>query len=248
MALFSSRIFIAALTLPLLFAAVTSNAAVPDYNDNGYSNNVTIHDPAESINRHIYSFNTGLDKVVLKPVAHGYQAVVPTWGRDRVTSFFKNLTEPVTFVNSILQGDSQNAFHSFWRFTINSTLGIGGFGDISHLAGLDEKPKDFGQTLGVYGASPGPYIELPIIGPSSGRDTIGRVVDVFTDPFTYFMTYPEAAGYYTVDLISTRSDSLSFTDKIERTSLDPYATYRSLYIQYRQNAIHDGIVSSPFIR
>jgi phospholipid-binding lipoprotein MlaA len=205
-----------------------------------------IYDPLEPMNRGIYRFNTVLDTILLKPVARIYRTALPVWGRDRVTSFLKNLGEPITWLNSVLQGDSTNAFHAFWRFTINSTFGIAGIFDIAQQAGLTETKEDFGQTLGRYGVGSGPYLILPIIGPSSGRDAVGRVADIFSDPFNYILSDDALYVRYGVDLINSRSEALPFTDKIEKTSLDPYATIRSLYLQSRYDDVHNGTISTIY--
>ena len=204
------------------------------------------YDPLETLNRSINRFNNVLDRYLLKPIVHVYQAAVPEWGRERVGSFLRNLTEPVTVLNSALQGNSTNAFRSFWRFTLNSTFGIGGIFDIAQQAGLTETKEDFGQTIGVYGVGAGPYLVLPLLGPSSGRDAVGKVVDIFTNPFNYLLTQDELIAVYSVNVIHSRSETLVLTDKINKTALDPYATMRSLYLQSRLDEIHNGAVTPTY--
>jgi phospholipid-binding lipoprotein MlaA len=190
-------------------------------------------DPAEGANRAIYEFNQAVDKAAIKPVAKVYKALVPEWGRERVGSFVNNLSEPVTFVNSLLQGDVNNAFGSFWRFTINSTLGIGGLFDTAGVAGLSQRKEDFDQTLDFYGVETGPYIMLPLLGSTTLRGIFGLGVDSVTNPFNYAGTAVTATRVGT-EVVSRRSDALELTDEIERTSFDPYATIRSAYFQHRK--------------
>ena len=204
------------------------------------------YDPLERLNRSIFTFNKLLDALLIKPLTHIYQAIVPHWGRARVNSVVSNLKEPITVVNSVLQRNSHAAFHSFWRFTINSTYGIGGLFDVARVAGLPENRKDFGQTLGVYGIPAGPYIVLPIIGPSSGRDAVGKLADVFTDPFDYLLSRDALIAVYSANLINTRSELMPLTDQIDKTSLDSYATMRSLYLQSRESDVRNA-TSMPLI-
>lgn len=202
--------------------------------------NIAVEDPLEGFNRGVYKFNDVLDRGVIKPAAKGYRYVVPSQCRQRIHSALINLTEPVTFFNSVFQGDAQNAFTSLWRFVINTTWGVGGMHDVAAVAGLAHRKEDFGQTLGYYGTDSGAYLMLPILGPSNGRDLIGRVTDTFTDPFNYMMTDYGIAAVAVTDGIDTREDLLNLTDEIDRISFDPYATIRSLYTQKRIDDIHNG--------
>ncbi len=201
---------------------------------------VKIEDPFEGANRNVFGFNEGVDEMFLEPVSRGYVAVVPEWGRNRVGNFLSNLDEPVTFVSSVLQGDVDNAFTSFWRFVINSTIGIGGLFDQAQYAGLEKREEDFGQTLAVGGADSGSYVVLPLLGPSSVRDTVGLVVDSFINPFNYVSGGLIAARAIT-DAVNSRSNALELTDEIERTSFDPYATFKSAYTQQRADAVRNGV-------
>lgn len=201
-----------------------------------------VHDPYEKINRKIYSFNEFFDKIFLTPVTKLYRAAIPEWGRERIAHFLRNLATPLTLVNSTLQGDSDQAFISFWRFTLNSTFGIGGLFDFAGDWGLRDRVEDFGQTMGTYNVASGPYLVLPFYGPSSVRDGAGRVVDLFLDPFNYILSEDLTIARFSVDAVETRSETLSLTDEIKRTSLDPYATLRSLYLQSRVDQIHNGTV------
>ncbi len=201
------------------------------YDDNTY----TIDDPFESFNRGMFAVNKGLDTVVFKPVSHVYRAAVPEVGRDRVDSVLANMKEPVNIFNSILQGDGDKVARSTGRFLVNTILGIGGLFDVASLAdGLEPVNEDFGKTLSTYGVDTGPYIFLPVIGPSSPRDLVGRVADVASDPFIYSV---HADGVYVRDgvkFVNTRESLLEATDNIEQTSIDEYATVRSIYAQKRK--------------
>ena len=199
-------------------------------------------DPIEPINRAIFKFNQVVDGVALKPVSQIYRGVVPQWGRDRVSNFLYNVSEPVTVVNSVFQGDPENAFTSVWRFIINTTFGVLGTFDAATEIGLKPRKEDFGQTLAVWGVGEGPYIVLPIIGPSSGRDTVGLGVDYATNPINWgrYTDSEERVALYVAKAIDTRTSILDITDDIERTSLDPYASYRSLYLQKRRADARNG--------
>jgi len=192
-----------------------------------------LQDPFETVNRGIFSFNEVVDNVVLEPVARAYRFLVPEYGRQRVSNVLSNLTMPVVFINSVLQGDPGNAFSSLFSFVLNSTFGVAGIFDfVGANTDLQVHKEDFGQTLGVWGFGSGAYIMLPILGPSSARDTVGLVADWFTDPFNYADN--EVVITRTVlRTIDARADTLDLTDEVYRTSLDPYATFRSGYLQKR---------------
>lgn len=200
------------------------------------SGNGDVADPIEGLNRGIYKFNEGVDTVILAPVARGYKYVVPEYGRDRVGNALNNLQEPVTFLNNALQGNVEGTFSSFWRFVINSTFGIGGMFDVARDTGLQPVQEDFGQTLASWGVGNGAYIVLPILGPSSARDTVGLVVDTVTNPFSY-LTTPAVVAIKGTDLVDSRARLLDITDEIQRTSFDPYSTVKSAYIQHRNTEI-----------
>jgi phospholipid-binding lipoprotein MlaA len=195
-------------------------------------------DPAENVNRKIYDFNQDVDKVAIKPAAKVYKTLVPEWGRARIGNFLSNLGEPVTFVNSVLQGNVNNSFTSFWRFVINSTLGVGGLFDQASLTGLQHQREDFDQTLGFYGVESGPYVVLPILGSTTVRGIFGLGVDSMTNPFNYAEDGLVVARYGT-ETVHQRSDVLDLTDEIEQTSFDPYSTIRSAYLQHRKAQINN---------
>lgn len=196
-------------------------------------------DPIEGFNRTIFTFNHGVDTVLIRPIAWGYKYVMPDYGEERVSSFFSNLGEPVNFLNSGLQGDADQAFNSLFRFLINSSVGIAGLYDHAQYAGLPYRREDFGQTLGSWGLDHGFYVVLPLFGPSSARDGIGRVVDIFTDPFNYINDDTTRIAITAGRVIETRAGLLEITDQFD-DSIDPYATYRSAYLQRRLDMVNNG--------
>jgi phospholipid-binding lipoprotein MlaA len=201
------------------------------------------NDPFEKTNRAVFDFNQKVDKFVLKPTASAYVAVVPDPAREGVHNFILNLDLPVTFVNDILQGEMDRASDTFGRFTINSTLGLGGLFDPASDFGIPAHTEDFGQTLATWGAGEGPYIMLPFLGPDPPRDIAGQVVDIFFDPTTYITLREHfwwSAGRRVVSIIDVRSRNLDTLQNIERGSVDYYASVRSLYRQMRNNEIRNG--------
>ena len=204
-------------------------------------------DPYEKANRAIYGFNRGLDRYALKPVTKVYRAVTPEAGRRGVSNAFANVEEPLSFVNAVLQGKIKQAFRSVDRFLINSTLGVGGLADHATDLGRPEEPEDFGQTLAVWGVKSGPYLMLPLFGPSTVRDGVGLGVDTIADPFSYGRNaalHPKLAakvGIFGAGVIDLRSRIIDAGgDKVLADSLDEYATIKSAYLQRRQNLIFDG--------
>ncbi|MBY0355353.1 MAG: VacJ family lipoprotein [Rickettsiales bacterium] len=189
-------------------------------------------DPLESFNRAMFSFNEGVDTVLLRPVARGYVYAVPQYGRQRVSNVLNNLRMPVVFLNSVLQLDAQNAFSSFWSFALNSTVGIGGIFDVTEQAQLTVRDEDFDQTLGYYGVGTGAYVVLPILGPGSVRGIGGTAVDWVSDPFNYVDDTFVTARTIT-SAVDARASVLPVTDEIYKNSIDPYATIRSAYLQRR---------------
>ena len=224
-------LFISSLTLA---PQLTQAKEYPD------TNGSVVSDPIEGVNRVIYKFNRFLDDILIKPVTKGYRFVVPEMARKGVRNALTNLSEPVTLVNSVLQGDVEHSFTTFWRFTINSTFGVAGIFDVAKDAGLVHRNEDFGQTVGVYGSGSGAYLMLPLLGPSNVRDVVGKVVDVFTDPFNYILNNEAILTRTVVAGIDAREATLDLTDHIDKTSFDAYATIRSLYTQKRSDDIRNG--------
>jgi phospholipid-binding lipoprotein MlaA len=201
---------------------------------------VAQNDPYESTNRSIFDFNNKVDNAVAKPVAKFYNHAVPEFARDGVHNFLSNLDKPVVLGNDVLQGRSKNAAQTIGRFTVNTTLGVGGLVDVASRMGIPDHDNDFGITLGVWGAGEGYYLVVPFMGPDPPRDIAGNVVDIFMDPLTYVRYHGSdtwnvvRAGVGVLDL---RARNVSTLEEIERTSIDYYATTRSLYRQYRDAQI-----------
>ncbi len=216
-------------TCALMTGCATNNAASPDYE-------AMDQDPLEPFNRAVHQFNYTVDGAILRPAAMIYRGIVPEKGRELVTNFLDNLYTPVIFANSVLQLDAENSFSSFFKFMLNSTVGIGGIFNVAAETDLKVRHADFGQTLAIYGMDSGPYVVLPIIGPCNARDTVGRIGDAFMNPFNYVDTGVSIA-MWTATAIDKRSTNMKLLDDIYGSSLDPYATFRSGYTQKRTEDI-----------
>ncbi|MCD6061174.1 MAG: mlaA [Moraxellaceae bacterium] len=202
-------------------------------------------DPWEKYNRAIFRFNDRLDRFIAKPLAKGYRKVTPSRLRTGVTNFFVNLSLPVVVLNDLLQGKPRDAGTDTVRFLINSTWGVAGFIDHSARMGLPRNEEDFGQTLGKWGAAPGPYLVFPVIGPSSLRDGIGYGVDVATNPRTWIIDPEVNVGIAATYAINTRANLLEVEDIVQG---DRYLFIRDLYMQRREYLVRDGKVENdPFL-
>lgn len=219
-------------------AGLLSACATPKNSPNG--NAEIDSDPLETINRGIFQFNYVVDGVLIKPIAQGYGSVMPERGQIMVSNFVSNIKEPVTFANSILQTDPQNTFCTLWRFMLNSTVGVGGLFDVASEVGLKNRETGMGDTFAIYGADAGPYIIIPIFGPSNVRDGIGRIGDLFVDP----ISYTNNSVFYSIVAVKTieaRHRNMKLLNDIYNNSIDPYSTMRSIYTQYRTKAIKNAI-------
>lgn len=202
-------------------------------------------DPLEKVNRGMWAVNQGADKVVIKPVTKVYRAIAPRPVRQGVSNVFSNLSEPWSFVNNLLQGKGERAGRNVERFLINSTIGIAGLWDPASKLGAPPAPEDLGQTLAVWGVNGGPYLVLPLLGPSTLRDGIGSGVSAYADPVKYAIDQADInvwykRGYLAAYIINTRSDLIeSGGDAFLESSLDPYASARSAYLQIRTAEIAD---------
>lgn len=211
------------------------------------------NDPLESYNRGMFAVNDAIDTVLIRPVAQGYRYITPDGVRSRIGNMSDNLYEPVSMVNAFLQGDFTQGMTNFWRFMINSTVGIAGMHDVAGLAGLKPRREDFGQTLAVWGVGAGPYIVLPIFGPSNLRDTSGKLADWFIDPVNYALRNVEGDTEYDWTLVGVRAGQalvarerlLDPIDDIHASSLDPYASFRSIYEQHRAAEIRNLHSDTP---
>ena len=214
-------------------AASTRDAAVTDDVD-------TEHDPAEPVNRAVFKANMAADHAVMKPVAQAYSDHVPEGVQKGIHNVVQNLKEPAVAVNDALQGNIQHAWQSVQRLAVNSTAGVAGIFDVADKLGIPPHKADFGQTLAVWGVGEGPFVELPLLGPSNARDTVGTVVDMAMNPLTFVGGAPATyAGVATggANMVDTRAQHLHDLDELERNSLDYYATLRSVYKQHRDSEI-----------
>ncbi len=198
-------------------------------------------DPLEGYNRAMFSFNDGVDKAVIKPVASGYKAVMPGFARTGVSNFFSNLGDIWIGINNVLQGKLGEGASDFGRFALNTTVGILGFFDVASDAGLDKHNEDFGQTLGRWGVGSGAYVVLPFLGPSSVRDGFGVLaVDRHGDPLWYVGNVPTRNELYGVRVVDTRANLLDASRLLEEAALDRYSYLRGAYLQRRRNLVYDG--------
>jgi len=196
------------------------------------------NDPWEGFNRNVYAFNDGLDKVI-RPVAVGYDKVMPDPFQRGVGNFFRNLDAPVTFVNQVLQGELKQGGYSISRFLINSTIGLLGFFDVASKAGIPMYDEDFGQTLSKWGYENSRYLVLPIFGPSTIRDGIGRYADSFYQPVGRAIHGNNEWGYWTLRGIDLRARFLDQDTELKE-AYDPYVLMRDIWLQNRQFQLYDG--------
>ena len=197
-------------------------------------------DPLEGLNRAVYKFNDGVDNLVVMPAAGAYRDLVPDFMRTGVSNFFSNITDVLIALNNLLQGKLLNAVSDVGRVAVNSTAGILGLFDVATELGLEKHNEDFGQTLGRWGIGSGPYIVLPLLGPSSLRDAIGLIGDWKTDPLTYVDPTRARNQLYGAFFVSRRSELLEASKILETAALDPYEFVRDGYLQRRRNLVYDG--------
>lgn len=200
----------------------------------------TRQDPLEPLNRAVFGFNEAVDKAVLKPVAKGYVAAIPDPLRVVVKNFFSNLDDVVIVVNDLLQVKFKQAVSDAGRVLVNSTVGLLGIADVATPIGLEKHNEDFGQTLGRYGIGSGPYLVLPILGPSSVRDTVGVAVDRHVDPLFRIDHIPTRNTALAVKFVDARARLLGTEKVLEEAALDKYEFVRDAYLQRRRNLIYDG--------
>lgn len=197
-------------------------------------------DPWEGYNRSMTRFNDAVDDAVVKPVANAYKAVLPQPVRTGVGNFFGNLGDVWSFVNNALQAKPEGALHSFWRVVINSTIGLGGVFDPATEMRLERRREDFGQTLGYWGAGPGPYLVLPLLGPSTLRDTLALPLDFYGNPVGQVHDVPVRNSLVGLQYVDTRARLLDAQELLGEAALDPYTFTRDAFLQKRNNDIHDG--------
>ena len=206
------------------------------------SGNPAANDPLEGFNRGVYAFNEELDNYLIAPASRGWTRVTTPDVRNSVSNFFHNLESPGYILNDLLQGKPLGAGRQTVRFAVNSTLGVLGFFDPAEAwLGIERRPEDFGQTLGSWGVDSGPYLVLPLFGPSSPRDATSYPVAYYTNVLTYVVIDTLTFGSLTaVNIVNSRAeleDAARFRDD---AAIDPYVFTRSAYRQYRRNAVHDG--------
>lgn len=227
----------------LLMAGVFTLSLAGCSTTNTASLDQEVYDPMEGYNRAMFAFNDAVDTIFLEPVARGYRFVAPQPVRTGVRNFLRNLRSPIQVANQTLQGDLSGAGRDVVRFALNSTAGVLGLIDIAAMAGLEYEYEDFGQTLGVWGLGHGPYVVLPIMGPSSMRDATGLLVDAYADPLRIYLynTHNEGWHYARLGLtaLSTREELLDVLDDLQKNSFDYYAAMRSTYIQRRDALVRD---------
>lgn len=232
-----SRYLRARMIGPLLAVLMTAACATPSM-EGGSGDRV--NDPLEPMNRAIFSFNQFVEGLLFKPLAMLYRDLFPPEVQDAVGGILETLHAPVTLAGDILQGEPDRAVETIGRFVVNSTVGIAGIFDVASAMGLEGHREDFGQTLAVWGSGEGMYLVLPLLGPSNVRDGIGVGLDTLFDPLTYYASFEQQAGRIAVRGIHELSGVVDSLDEIERTSLDYYATLRSLYRQQRDDQIRNS--------
>jgi len=197
-------------------------------------------DPLEGWNRGVFSFNEGLDKAVLKPVATGYRKVVPEPIRQAVGNFFGNVGDAWSAVNHFLQGKPVTGLQMTMRFATNTALGFGGLLDIATEAGLERQEEDFGQTLGRWGVPAGAYLVWPVLGPSAVRETAAMPLDRGWSASLAFSEAADRFGLVTLHLVDTRSQLLGATRILDDIAFDKYSFVRDAYLTRRRSLVHDG--------
>jgi phospholipid-binding lipoprotein MlaA len=196
-------------------------------------------DPWEGFNRKMHSFNMKMDKAVARPVAKTYRAITPKPVQSGVRNFFKNIDYPVTFINQVLQGKFRESGISTGRFLINSTIGLLGLFDVATKMGIPDYDEDFGQTLARWGYEDSRYLMLPLFGPSTFRDGIGRSIYGYAHPVSYWAREDHFYTPMVVDLVQTRAAFLNQDDTLQ-DAYDPYTLVRDAWLQNRKYKIHDG--------
>ena len=223
-----------------LFAAASDEVKTSseDFETTTYEDE--IYDPLEGINRTIFGFNNVADRVILEPVAKGYEKL-PSPIQSGIGNFLNNLKLPLAAVNQLLQGQGKNAAESSGRFLVNSTIGIFGFVDVADNIGLEQKEEDFGQTLSTWGVGDGFYIVLPLFGPSNLRDSAGMLMTMTTDPINAYAVNQGEAWVIPLktaaNAIDQRSQIIDEVNALRDNSVDYYAAVRSSYYQNRKAAI-----------
>lgn len=222
--------------LPLALFVTLAACAGPDGSGG-------VFDPYEEQNRATHAFNRELDGALLRPASNVYGGILPEPARIGIGNFASNLSIPGAVVNDLLQFNIEDALHNTVRFLVNSTVGLGGVLDPATKAGVEQRPSDFGETLHIWGAKEGAYVELPFVGPSTSRDAVGMVVDLFLDPINVIVPAPERYAAPVVSLASRVGDRYRFrgtVDSILYESADSYTQSQLLYLENRRFELNDG--------
>lgn len=202
-------------------------------------------DPWAGYNRGMYKVNDAVDRATLKPVAKGYQAITPKWLRTGISNFFTNIGTPWVMLNELLQGKPGLMAQDTCRLVLNTVVGLGGFIDVAGKLEMETHDEDFGQTLAVWGVPSGPYVVLPLLGPSTLRDGLGRIPDYFARPQRYAnIDWKTDTAVSAVDVTQTRESLLSLDDAIHQ-AYDPYGFVRDAWMQRREYLIYDGNPPEP---
>jgi phospholipid-binding lipoprotein MlaA len=224
---------------PLLSCATPPPASNPE----ALADYKETNDPLEPTNRVLYSINNGLDTVILRPAAVAYRTVVPQPVRNGIHNVLSNLSTPVQLSNDVMQAKPRRAGDTTMRFLINSTIGVAGIFDFATKLGYPDHDTDFGITLAIWGVPEGPFLFLPLLGPSDPRDAVGRGVDYALDPFTWVgqgaVVRALKWSRFVLNAVDQRERALDVIDNIKKTALDPYATFRSLYRQHRAAQVEE---------
>ena len=228
------RVFLAAVLLVLLTACSGQQITPSDPE----------RDPWEAYNRKIHAFNMGLDRYVTRPVAKGYDHVMPDAPQRGVRNFFRNLGEVTTFLNLLLQGKFVDSMDRTARFLMNSTIGLAGFFDVATKVGLPEHNEDFGQTLAVWGWNESRYLVMPFFGPYTARDFLGRSFYGYFHPISYMAREHNSYSLMIIDLVTLRAELLQFDEQLQ-SAPDPYVMVRDVYLQNREFNIYDGDPPAP---
>lgn len=211
----------------LLSACATGPAANP-------------HDPIEPFNRGVYKFNDTVDRAVVRPVATVYRDVLPSPIRTGVSNFFYNLQDAWSVVNNTLQLKPEQAGNSLMRFGVNTVFGLGGVLDIASEMRIERSTEDFGQTLGRWGINTGPYLVLPLLGPSTLRDTLAMPIDTKGSPASHIDNVATRNSVTALNLLNQRSRLLQASEMLDQVALDPYTFTRDAFMQRRRNSVYDG--------
>lgn len=222
-------------SISLLLVALTSGCATIEGEPEP-------HDPWESYNRAMFDFNDSLDRSVVQPVAKAYNAVLPAPVNRSITNFFSNINDVKVMANEVLQLKIEGAISDFFRIVFNTTLGVAGLFDVASTMGFEKHSEDFGQTLGYWGVPQGPYLVLPLFGPSTVRDGTGLAVDyaLFYPIFNRIDNVALQNSLFVLDLLDQRANLMVASRILDVAALDPYVFVREAYLQRRLYLVHDG--------